>query len=55
MDTRLHDLAMNEDDFPVGLEVERIEGAGHFVHQEDPQAFNALLLDWLARHDKQPC
>lgn len=55
MDTRLHDLAMNEDDFPAGLEVERIEGAGHFVHQEDPQAFNALLLDWLARHDKQPC
>ena len=33
--------------FPAGLRVERIEDAGHFVHQEKPEAFNVLLLDWL--------
>jgi pimeloyl-ACP methyl ester carboxylesterase len=30
--------------------MERIEGAGHFCHQEKPDAVNALLLDWLAQH-----
>lgn len=50
MDTRLFDLVMNEADFPAGLEVIRIEGAGHFVHQEKPDEFNAHLIDWLERH-----
>lgn len=41
--------AMDPADFPVGLRVERIAGAGHFVQCERPDAVNALLLDWLAR------
>ncbi len=41
---------MRPEDFPEGLEVERIEGAGHFLHQEAPEPVNALLLDWLGRH-----
>jgi len=47
MDTRLHDLAMRGEDFPAGLRVERFATAGHFLHQEVPDEFNALLIDWL--------
>jgi pimeloyl-ACP methyl ester carboxylesterase len=50
MDTRLHDDLMRAEDFPAGLRVERLSGAGHFLHQERPQAVNALLLSWLHRH-----
>jgi len=49
MDTRLHDLALPEEDFPAGLRVVRIEGAGHFLHQEKPEAVNPILLEWLRR------
>ena len=31
------------------LDVHRIEGAGHWVHQEEPEQVNALLLAHLAR------
>ena len=50
MDTRMHDVAMLEEDFPAGFEVVRIEEAGHFVHQEKPEEFNAHLLRWLEAH-----
>jgi pimeloyl-ACP methyl ester carboxylesterase len=34
----------------TGLEdVVLVPGAGHFVQQEQPAAFNAVLLDWLSR------
>ncbi len=42
--------AMIASDFPAGLQVERIAGAGHFVHREAPGAVNALLLAWLMQH-----
>ena len=41
--------AMRAEDFPGGLEVRRIEGAGHFMHQEQPEAATRLLIDWLRR------
>ena len=41
--------AMVEDDFPLGLEVERIEGAGHFLHLERPDALNARIVQFLKR------
>jgi pimeloyl-ACP methyl ester carboxylesterase len=47
MDTRLWDHAFKDEDFPHGVRVERIAGAGHFVHQEVPDRINALLSDWL--------
>ncbi len=47
MDTRLHDLTLRPEDFPAGLRIERIRGAGHFFHQEKPEEVNRLLLDWL--------
>jgi pimeloyl-ACP methyl ester carboxylesterase len=30
-----------------GIEVHRIEGAGHFVHLERPDRFNELMLRFL--------
>ncbi len=42
---------MHEADFPAGLVVRQIAGAGHFLHQEQPEAVNAILLEWLARHE----
>lgn len=50
IDTRLFDDAFVDDDFPGGWRVERIDGAGHFVHLEASDTVNALLLNWLARH-----
>ncbi len=47
MDTRLYDHVFQGQDFPKGYRVERIEGAGHFVHLEKPDLVNSLLLDWL--------
>jgi pimeloyl-ACP methyl ester carboxylesterase len=49
MDTRLYDYGLDPDDFPRGLQVERIDDAGHFVHLEQPDAVLALLLAWLDR------
>lgn len=47
MDTRLYDVIMDPEDFPAGLRVVRLDGAGHFLHQEKPEAVNAELLDWF--------
>ncbi len=47
MDTRLHDSAMHDADFARGLRVVRIEGAGHFLHQEKPEEVNRVIVDWL--------
>ena len=47
MDTRLYDHVFCDEDFPSGFRVERIEGAGHFTHQEKPEKINRLLLGWL--------
>lgn len=46
MDTRLFDY-VDPALYPRGIRVERFEGAGHFVHQEKPEEFNRLLLEWL--------
>ncbi len=47
IDTRMFDKGMFDDDFPAGMRVERIEGAGHFVQLEKPDRVNELLLDWI--------
>lgn len=52
VDTRLFDEVMRGADFPRGLKVRRIRNAGHFVHQEQPQEVNGLLLEWLRRYDR---
>ncbi len=35
--------------FPRGLRVEVVPGAGHFLHQEVPDAVNRLIVDFLRR------
>jgi pimeloyl-ACP methyl ester carboxylesterase len=42
---------MREQDFPAGLKVVQVPGAGHFPHRERPEFVNSLLIDWLAAHD----
>ena len=47
-DSRIYDYVFLPEDFPQGLRVEKMAGAGHFPHQERPELFNAMLLEWLA-------
>ncbi|MCH2046625.1 MAG: alpha/beta hydrolase [Saprospiraceae bacterium] len=49
VDSRLHDFCFHEEDFPKGYRVERIPNAGHFLHLEQPEIVNQLLLDWFGR------
>ena len=42
--------AMRSDDFPGGLRVERIAAAGHFLHREQPESVNRLIVEWLDIH-----
>lgn len=37
-------------DFPAGLQVKTLKNCGHFLHLEQPELTNRLLLDWLAQH-----
>jgi pimeloyl-ACP methyl ester carboxylesterase len=47
MDSRLYDTIMDPADFPQGLRVARIAGAGHFLHLEKPEEVNREILRWL--------
>lgn len=42
--------AMQPSDFSGGLQVERIDGIGHFLHREAPDAINDRLIAWLRQH-----
>ncbi|WP_408591797.1 alpha/beta fold hydrolase [Novosphingobium sp.] len=44
------EAAMQPRDFPGGLAVHRVAGAGHFLHREQHGRVIPLMLDWLARH-----
>ena len=50
IDCNIFQALCREADFPSGLEVRVIEDAGHFLHQEQPDAVNDLLLGWLGKH-----
>ena len=47
IDTRLFDHAILPADFPAGVQLRRIQRAGHWVHQEKPEEVNSLILDWI--------
>ncbi len=47
IDSRVFELLMQPQDFPRGLTVECVSNAGHFLHQEQPQRVNELILEWL--------
>ena len=50
IDSDIFQALCKSEDFPMGLEVRVVENAGHFLHQEQPEAVNELLLSWLRRH-----
>lgn len=50
MDTRLYEHSMSAHTFQAGLRVERFHDAGHFLHQEQPDRTNALLVEWFQSH-----
>lgn len=50
MDSRLFEAAMVETDFPKGVELYRVMGAGHFCHLEKPGLVNAKILSFLELH-----
>ena len=49
IDTHVFEKLMLEQDFPAGLQFERMSGVGHFPHQEQPGQVNSLILNWLQR------
>ena len=51
MSAKLYDSAARPGDFPAGLTIERLADAGHFLHQEQPDRVNALLIPWLKTTD----
>ena len=51
IDSGVFQSLMYEEDFPAGLSVKAIDDAGHFPHQEQPEAVNELLLSWFALHE----
>ncbi|HZP12336.1 MAG TPA: alpha/beta hydrolase [Nevskiaceae bacterium] len=50
-DMRKEMLEGSRREFSGVYEWTTVEGAGHFLHREKPQAVNALILDWLRRED----
>lgn len=49
-DTRVFDYAVLPEDHPKGFSMERIQGAGHFTHQEKPDVINPMLIAWFNKH-----
>ena len=47
-DSRIFDHVFQEEDFPLGLRMEKLADAGHFPHLEQPEVVNALLVEWLS-------
>lgn len=52
IDSQVFRQLMREEDFPGGLEVKLLAEAGHFLHMEQPDAVNKLLLNWLPQWDR---
>lgn len=53
MDRRLFEHAVVDADFPAGVDVQEISGAGHFLHLEAPDVVNTLLLAHLRKADPE--
>ncbi len=47
LDTRMFDTMFEWENFPEGLRVERVDGAGHFLHRERPAVVNELIVEFL--------
>jgi pimeloyl-ACP methyl ester carboxylesterase len=53
MDTRIFDHALLEEDYPNGLQLERIANAGHFLHQEKPELLNPIMIEWFNKNNRR--
>ena len=42
--------SMRCEDFSSGLSLQRVTGSGHFLHQEQHEVVNRLLIDFLRQH-----
>ena len=51
IDSQVFERLMVPVDFPAGMTCQRVADAGHFLHQEQPAAVNALMLEWLESID----
>lgn len=49
IDTKLYEHAFQQQDFPQGFRIERINNAGHFAHLEQPEPVNQMIINWLAQ------
>jgi len=49
VDVAAFEALAGADQFPGGMVLQRIQGAGHFPHLEKPDRVIPLVLDWLAR------
>jgi pimeloyl-ACP methyl ester carboxylesterase len=49
IDTRLFDHAILPADFPAGVQLRRIQRAGHWVHLEKAEEVNSLILAWISQ------
>ena len=50
IDSGIFEQLMCSEDFPEGLRFQRIAGAGHFLHQEQPEFINRLIIQWLGQN-----
>ncbi|MFZ1742954.1 MAG: alpha/beta hydrolase [Pontixanthobacter sp.] len=50
VDTNVFETLLYPEDHPAGLRFERIQGAGHFLHQEKPELCNPIILEWLKQN-----
>lgn len=48
--SKMFDAALVENDFPCGLELFRVMGAGHFCHLEKPGLVNSKILKFMEMH-----
>ncbi|MGY9073668.1 MAG: alpha/beta fold hydrolase [Acidimicrobiales bacterium] len=54
IDSRLFDHLFHVEDFPAGFRVERLVGAGHFIHREQPTEVTSMLLGWFEANSIEP-
>lgn len=47
LDTRMFDTMVGTENYSGGLRVERLADAGHWLHLEQPESVNRLLLEFL--------
>ena len=52
VDTDLYEHTFSDQDFQKGYQIERLDNAGHFCHQEEPDVINSLLLDWFRKNEQ---